>query len=418
MQTRPEALRLKEKKMFLPELLAPAGNLEKLETALDFGADAVYAGGDRFGLRALAGNFSLAELARGADLTRSRGKRFYLTLNAYLRPDEMEPLAEYLEELRPLEIDAYIVSDPGVLALIQAVDPQRTLHLSTQANTTNAGAAQFWRAAGAQRINLARELSLAQIRAIRASADIELEVFVHGAMCVAYSGRCLLSAALTGRSANGGSCAHPCRWRYALQEETRPGEYFPVAEDNGGTYLFNSRDLCLVEHLPALVEAGIDSLKIEGRMKSRYYVAAVTRVYRAALDRYRADPVGYAFDPLWREELEKVSHRTYDSGFLFGNREALVHDQDSLYRRSHDFVGVIQTMFEDGRGVVEGRNRFFPGEQLELIGPGMRQGIFRVGEFRSEQGEPLSAAQPNARVVMKLPEGARRGDLLRREKAL
>ncbi|MEJ2699846.1 MAG: U32 family peptidase, partial [Desulfuromonadales bacterium] len=300
--------------MPLPELLAPAGNLEKLRTALDFGADAVYAGGERFGLRALAGNFSSEDLGRAVALTRSRGRRFYLTLNAYLRPGEVAAFADYLEELRPLELDAYIVSDPGVLALVQAVDPQRPVHLSTQANTTNAAAARFWGRAGVRRINLARELTLAEIRAVRAATDVELEVFVHGAMCVAYSGRCLVSAALTGRSANRGACAHPCRWRYALQEETRPGKYFPLEEDGRGTYLFNSRDLCLVEHLPELLKAGIDSMKIEGRMKSRYYVAAVTRVYRAALDRYLADPDGYEFDPLWREELEKVSHRPYGPG--------------------------------------------------------------------------------------------------------
>jgi putative protease len=403
--------------MPLPELLAPAGNLEKLRTALDFGADAVYAGGERFGLRALAGNFSSEDLGRAVALTRSRGRRFYLTLNAYLRPGEVAAFADYLEELRPLELDAYIVSDPGVLALVQAVDPQRPVHLSTQANTTNAAAARFWGRAGVRRINLARELTLAEIRAVRAATDVELEVFVHGAMCVAYSGRCLVSAALTGRSANRGACAHPCRWRYALQEETRPGKYFPLEEDGRGTYLFNSRDLCLVEHLPELLKAGIDSMKIEGRMKSRYYVAAVTRVYRAALDRYLADPDGYEFDPLWREELEKVSHRPYGPGFLFGDEGALVHDRDSLYRRSHDFVGVIQDVYDDGRGVVEGRNRFFPGECLELIGPGMRQASFTVGEVRSEEGETLTAAQPNARVLLRLPPGAQSGDLLRREKS-
>ena len=330
----------------------------------------------------------------------------------------MRSFTDYLEELRPLDLDAYIVSDPGVLALVQAVDPQRPVHLSTQANTTNAAAASFWGRAGVRRINLARELTLSEIRAVRAARDVELEVFVHGAMCVAYSGRCLISAALTGRSANRGACAHPCRWRYALQEETRPGEYFPLEEDGRGTYLFNSRDLCLVEHLPELIEVGIDSLKIEGRMKSRYYVAAVTRVYRAALDRYLEDPESYAFDPLWKQELDKVSHRPYGPGFLFGTEEALVHERDSHYRRSHDFVGVVQAVFEDGRGLVEGRNRFFPGECLELIGPGMRQAGFSVEEVKSEDGVSLPAAQPNAGIVLRLPAGARPGDLLRREKVL
>ncbi len=403
--------------MSCPELLAPAGDLEKLETALAYGADAVYAGGEHFGLRALAGNFSLEALARARELVARRGKKLYLTLNAYLRQEEMDALSAYLEQLKSLELDAYIVSDPGVLAAVRAVDPARPVHLSTQANTTNAQAVRFWQQAGVGRVNLARELSLEEIRSVAEATDVELEVFVHGAMCVAWSGRCLLSAALTGRSANRGACAHPCRWRYALVEETRPGEYFPVEEDERGTYLMNSRDLCLIEHLPELLEAGVTSLKIEGRMKSRYYVAAVTRVYRAALDRYLADPGGYRIDPAWLEELDKVSHRPYDRGFLFGGREALVHSADSLYRRTHDFVGAVLEVGAGGRGVVLGRNRFFAGEALELIGPQMRQAVFLVGDLVSERGAPLPAGQPNARILMDLPAGAQPGDLLRRQAA-
>jgi putative protease len=275
---------------------------------------------------------------------------------------------------------------------------------------------RFWQAAGVCRVNLARELTLEEIRTIRAATDVELEVFVHGALCVAYSGRCLLSASLTGRSANQGACTHPCRWRYALTEETRPGEHFPVEEDGRGTYIMNSRDLCLVDHLPELLGAGVSSLKIEGRMKSRYYVAAVTRVYRAALDRYLADPTGYVCDPLWRQELEKVSHRPYDRGFLFGGSDPLVHRDDSRYRRSFDFVGVVLAAQGDGRYLIGGRNRFFPGETLELIGPAMRQATFRVGAVQGEGGSPLAVVQPNARVVLELPAGAQPGDLLRREK--
>ncbi|MDW7757557.1 MAG: peptidase U32 family protein, partial [Desulfuromonadales bacterium] len=289
--------------MTKPELLAPAGDMEKLETALDYGADAVYVGGDQFGLRAMAGNFSLAELARAQERVRERGKKLYLTLNAYLRPAEMPELRRYLQELRPLDLDAYILSDPGVLAVVREVDPARELHLSTQANTTNAPAARFWQQAGVERVNLARELTLEEIRQIRRETTVGLEVFVHGAMCVAYSGRCLLSRALTGRSANAGACAQPCRWNYALMEETRPGQYFPIEEDDRGSYVFNSRDLCLLEYLPDLIGAGVDSLKVEGRMKTLYYVAAVTRVYRAALDAYAADPAGYVLDPAWLEEL-------------------------------------------------------------------------------------------------------------------
>jgi U32 family peptidase len=397
------------------ELLAPAGDLEKLRAALAYGADAVYAGGERFGLRALAGNFSLDDLARAREECARLGRRLYLTLNAALRPGEEGELEAYLEALHPLEIDAYIVSDPGVLALVRRHDPQRPLHLSTQANTTNAGALNFWRQSGISRVNLARELSLAEIRQLAAGSGVELEVFVHGAMCVAWSGRCLLSAALTGRSANQGSCAQSCRWRYALVEETRPGEYLPLEEDAGGSYLFNSRDLCLLEDLPDLLAAGVRSLKIEGRMKSVYYVAAVTRVYRAALDRWLADPAGWRCDPLWREELDKVSHRPYGRGFLDGRRGALVHAGDSRYRRRCDFVGVVAGE-GGGRCEVAVRNRFFPGETLELIGPGMRQARLVVAELQDSAGLPLAVAQPNALVRLSLPAGARPGDLLRRER--
>jgi len=399
-----------------PELLVPAGDMEKLRVALDYGADAVYAGAERFGLRASAGNFDREHLAAAVALVRQRGKRLYLTLNAYLHPAETEDFAALLEELRPLDIDAYIVADPGALALVRRIDPERPVHLSTQASTTNAPAAQFWQAAGVSRVNLARELTLEEIRAVAADTDVEVEVFVHGALCVAYSGRCLLSAALAGRSANKGACAHPCRWSYRLVEETRPGEYLPVEEDGRGTYIMNSRDLCLIEHLPELVEAGVDSLKIEGRMKSLYYVAAVTRVYRAALDAYLADPAGYRFAPAWRRELDRVSHRPYGKGFLSGGADPQVSRDDSRYLRTHDFVGVVRDIRDDGSAVVEGRNRFFAGETLELIGPRMRQAEFRPDILRSEEGGTLAAGQPNARIVMDLPADARPGDLLRREK--
>ncbi|MEZ4601505.1 MAG: U32 family peptidase [Syntrophotaleaceae bacterium] len=399
-----------------PELLVPAGDMEKLETALAYGADAVYVGLPRFGLRALAGNFTLRELVRARKITKQQGKRLYLALNAYLHPQETGEIEGFLEELRAIGPDAYIISDPGVLALAQKVDPGRELHLSTQANTTNAGAVEFWRRAGIRRVNLARELSLGEIKAIREKTEAELEVFVHGAMCVAYSGRCLLSAALAGRGANAGLCAQPCRWNYALVEETRPGQYFPLEEDERGSYIMNSRDLCLVEHLPDLIATGIDSLKIEGRMKSRYYVAAVTRVYRTALDAYCSDPRGYRFDPQWRQELEKVSHRPYDSGFLFPGERGKIHARDSLYRRSHDFVGVVLDILPDGRGIVQGRNRFYPGETLELIGPGMRQARFAVENLLAEDGRELPVMQPNATAIVVLPPGAQEGDLLRRER--
>jgi putative protease len=400
----------------IPELLAPAGNLEKLATALAYGADAVYVGIDRFSLRARSGCLHRSELDKACELAHQRGRRLYLTLNAFLHPGEEAEFRRLLEQLRPLPVDAYIVADPGVLAMVRSIDPDRPLHLSTQANVTNAATAQFWQAQGVKRLNLARELGLEEIAIIRVQTSAELEIFVHGALCVAYSGRCLLSTAMTGRSANRGECAHPCRWNYAVQEETRPGERFAIEEDARGTYLFNSRDLCLIGQLPQLVAAGVDSLKIEGRMKSCYYVAAVTRVYRAALDAWRADPAGWRVDPLWLSELETVSHRPYGTGFLFA-RQAEVHPADSRYRQSHLFIGVV---LDDGGPegwLVEGRNRFAIGDELELIGPEMRQATFCLAGARSTEGETLTVVQPNARVRLDLPPGSRAGDLLRQARA-
>ncbi len=398
----------------VPELLAPAGNMEKLEIALHYGADAVYCGIEQFSLRALAGNLSLAELTDACSLAHSMGKRLYLTLNAYLRPGEEEAVARVLESLRDIPVDAFILADPGMLQLVRQYDPEREIHLSTQANTTSAAAAQFWQLQGVKRLNLARELSLAEIAAVHSKAELELEVFVHGAMCMAYSGRCLLSAGMSARSANRGACSQPCRWQYSLQEETRPGEYFPVEEDGRGTYIFNSRDLCLIDHVPALIGAGVHSLKIEGRMKSLYYVAAVTRVYRAALDAWRASPVDYEVDPMWRKELEAVSHRPYGTGFLFDQDDAFIHAEDSSYRRDCDFVGIVKEQTPGGSWVVEGRNRFQAGDVLEIMGPGMRLQEMVFTQAFDKSGEVLAMVQPNAVVTMALPEQTRAGDLLRR----
>nr|WP_320114871.1 U32 family peptidase [uncultured Desulfuromonas sp.] len=396
------------------ELLVPAGDMDKLKTALRFGADAVYVGGRQFGLRAAAGNFDFEELRQAIDVTHQQGKRIFLTLNAYLRPEDLDGLDAYLEALRPLATDGYIVSDPGVLMRIKQIDPHREIHLSTQVNTTNGESCRFWQQQGVDRVNLARELNLEEIRQIRQCSDIGLEVFVHGAMCVAYSGRCLLSTALTGRSANEGACAQPCRWNYALVEETRPGQYFPIEEDGRGTYIMNSRDLCLLDQVPALIDAGVNSLKIEGRMKTLYYVAAVTRVYRAAIDRYLADPANYRCDPLWVEELDKVSHRPYTTDYLPAD-DAAVHAADSRYRRTHDFIGVVRDV-DEGRVLIEGRNRFAVGDTIEVIGPHMRQAAFSVPPCHTEQGESVPVIQPNARVWMTIPGTAAVGDLLRREK--
>jgi putative protease len=409
----------------VPELLAPAGNLNKLETALRYGADAVYCGVEQFSLRAQAGNLSLQELPHACEMAHSLGKRLYLTLNAFLRPGEEAAAQKLLESLLPIPVDAYILADPGMLHLVRQVSPDKEVHLSTQANTTNALAAHFWQSQGVKRLNLARELSLREIAAIRASAELELEVFVHGAMCMAYSGRCLLSAGLSGRSANRGTCSHPCRWKYSLQEELRPGEFFPIEEDERGTYIFNSRDLCLVNYLPDLINAGVDSLKIEGRMKSLYYVAAVTRVYRAALDAWRDDSDNYQVDPQWQKELEAVSHRPYGTGFLLEQdparneqdhiqEQAFVTAENSDYLRDCDFVGIVKGEGPEGAWLVEGRNRFKGGDCLEIIGPEMRHAELTFNEAFNQQGKAVSTIQPNAIVRMVLPAGTRPGDLLRR----
>ncbi|MEE4253248.1 MAG: U32 family peptidase C-terminal domain-containing protein [Desulfuromusa sp.] len=396
-----------------PELLMPAGDMQKLKTAIRFGADAVYLGTADFGLRAHAGNFDIEQLRTARELTREADVALYLTLNASLRPDEFSLLENLLEELKPLELDAYIIADPGVLTTIRRVDPQRSIHLSTQSNSCNPQTAEFWRSCGVSRINLARELTLDDMRGFAGQTEVELECFVHGAMCVAHSGRCLLSTALLGRGANQGDCAQPCRWNYALVEETRPEESFAIEEDYRGTYIMNSRDLCLVEQLPQLLAAGIDSFKVEGRMKSLYYVATTARVYRDAIDRLCADPTD--IDPLWREELEKVSHRPYDTGFLFGHEDAKIHAADTHYIRTHDFVGFVR---RDEKGLwVEGRNRFLLGDEIELIGPGMQQEKFRVDEIQSVTGESLPAGQPNSQLRLQLPEWAEEGDLLRLKRA-
>ena len=399
----------KEKMIRRPELLLPAGDPEKLKTAIRFGADAVYLGYENFGLRAHAGNFSLEALWTAREVTRQAGVAIYLTLNASLLPTEFQALESLLEDLKPLDLDAYIVADPGVLATIRRVDQNRAIHLSTQANTCNPQAAEFWRMNGVTRINLARELTLEDISAFTGQTDIALECFVHGAMCIAHSGRCLISAALNGRSANRGDCSQPCRWNYQLTEQTRPDAPMDIEEDFYGTYFFNSRDLCLVEHLPKLIHAGVSSFKVEGRMKSLYYVATVARVYRDAIDRLMQDPDD--IDPRWRAELETISHRPYDTGFLFGRGDAKVHSEDARYLTSHDFVGLVR---RDADGLwVEGRNRFLLGDEIELIGPQMRQEVFKAVDIRSVDGKALPAGQPNAQLRMPLPGWAGEGDLLR-----
>ncbi len=404
--------------MQLPELLAPAGTMEKLTIAVRYGADAVYLGGEQFGLRAMAGNFSHEALAAAVAYCHAHGVRVYLTVNSYPPDRQLRDLERYLRQVAGLPFDAYIVADPGVLRLVRRISPERALHLSTQANTINREAALFWQEQGVGRINLAREMTLDDIRATVQAVTVPCEVFIHGALCIAYSGRCLLSSALTGRSANQGACTQPCRWRYRLEEETRPGLHLPIEEDATGTFIFNSKDLCLLEQLPPLLEAGVGALKIEGRMKGIHYLAGVLRVYRTALDTYGKDPAGYRADPAWLEELTTLSHRGYSTGFLLGDPRDVGQEYHAGYRRSHQLVGVVEEYRQDGASLVAVRNRFAAGDRLELIGPRMKQATLQAAGMLRLDAEggaaPTEVAHPNQRLIMPLPAAAEPGDLLRR----
>jgi len=386
-----------------PELLAPVGSPEKLPYAVAYGADAVYLGGTGFGLRAAAATFDPDSMAGAVEWAHRRGVKVYVTLNIFALNADIEAMPPYIEQLVNMGVDAVIVSDPGVFSLVRELAPGMKIHVSTQANTTNWRSARVWESLGAARIVLARELSLAEIKTIRARTGLELEVFVHGAMCMAYSGRCLLSNYLTGRDANRGDCAQACRWKYRLVEEKRPGEYFPVGEDNRGTYILSSRDLCLLAYLPDLVKAGVAALKIEGRVKSIHYLATVTRVYRQALDACWRDPDKFRVRPEWLEEIGKVSNRDYTTGFIDGGRPGEKPPVHGLYRRPYTFVGAVLG-YDGRRGMlrVEQRNRFARGEELEVLTPG--EAIYRlaVSEIRDEEGRSLEAA-PHPRQIVYLP---------------
>jgi len=388
------------------ELLAPAGDLEKLKIAIDYGADAVYLAGELFGLRAGAKNFTVKEMEEGVDYAHRRGKKVHLTLNIFAHNYDFDRLEQYLDEIAHIPFDAYIISDAGVISLVMEKFPGREIHLSTQANTTNYKTAEFWHRQGVKRVVLGREMSLAEIRTTREKLpdSLELEAFVHGAMCISYSGRCLMSNFMTERGANQGLCAHPCRYKYALMEEKRPGEYFPVEEDDRGTYIFNSKDLCMIEHIPELAEAGLSSLKIEGRMKSVFYVATVVRAYRQAIDAYYNDPEHWTCDPQWMAELRKVSNRHFTQGFYFNKpRNVDQNYESSAYYREFTFIGLVLDYDPETKAaVVEQRNKINEGDEVEIFGPGTVCFTQTIQGMTDEEGTPIDTA-PHAQQIVRIP---------------
>ena len=401
------------------ELLIPAGSLEVLKVAVLYGADAVYLGGEAFGLRAKAKNFTLEEIREGIDFAHSHGVKVYITANILAHNGDLPGVEAYFSELRELKPDALIISDPGVFAIARRVCPEIDIHISTQANNTNYGTYRFWWELGARRVVSARELSLAEIREIRdrIPEEMEIESFIHGAMCISYSGRCLLSNFLTGRDANQGACTHPCRWKYSLVEETRPGEYFPVMENDRGTFIFNSKDLCMIEHIPEMVEAGIDSFKIEGRMKTALYVATVTRAYRLAIDAFRRDPEEYRANLAWyREEIGKCTNREFTTGFYFGKPgpDSQIYE-NSTYITNSVYLGRVDAVDGEGRCCLEQKNKFSVGEELELMKPDGRNIPVTVRGIWDMEGNPQESC-PHARQIIDVDLGtaAEAFDILRR----
>ena len=394
-----------------PELLAPAGDMERLKMAVLYGADAVYLAGTAFGMRAFAGNFSPEELPEAVAFAHEHGVRVHCTVNTMPRNDEVSRLPEHLERLNDAGVDALIVADLGAFTLAGRYAPNCARHVSTQASVCNYETARAWHDLGASRVILARELSLEEIRTIRDKTppDLEIEAFVHGAMCVSYSGRCLLSNYMTGRDSSRGACAQPCRYRYALVEEQRPGEYFPVFEDEQGTYIMNSRDMCMIDHIPELLEAGLDSLKIEGRAKSAYYAAVVTAAYRHAID---AAASGLPLDPVWRDEVEHVSHRHYATGFYFGQPGQ--YYENARYIREWQVIALVTDCGEDGMAALTLRNKFAVGDEVELVGPDLKPLAFTVPEMADGEGNPISEAKtPQMVFRMRLPCRAPAGSILR-----
>ncbi len=387
-----------------PELVAPAGDIEKLKTAIEFGADAVYVGGEGFNLRMGATNLTLQEIREATDWLHGRGKKIYIALNIFARNYHVYGVRSYLKKLAEIPVDAVIVSDPGIFLTVREIAPHIPIHLSTQANTTNSKSVEFWYKQGVRRVVLARELTLGEIKEISNNSLGETEAFVHGAMCMSYSGRCLLSSFMTNRHANLGDCSHSCRWQYVLKEEKRPDETYPIVEDESGTFILSSRDLCMIQHIPELVHAGITAWKIEGRMKSQYYVAAVTRIYREALDCYFSAPGAYVFDQRWLSELEKVSHREYGTGFFFGNQgyKSQTTHPGNLSIKEYDYLGMINDVISDDVAEVVVKNRLSNNTSVEIMGRRLGEDFSQVlWDIRNEYNEPIETAHTGQKVLIK-----------------
>ena len=404
-----------------PELLVPASSLEVLKVAVIFGADAVYIGGEAFGLRAKAKNFTMEEMREGIAFAHEREVKVYVTANILAHNSDLEGVREYFRELKEIGPDGLIIADPAIFEIAGEECPEIERHISTQANNTNYGTFQFWHKLGASRVVTARELSLQEIREIRAKIpeDMEIETFVHGAMCISYSGRCLLSNYLVGRDANQGACTHPCRWKYSVVEETRPGEYMPVYENERGTYIFNSKDLCMIEHIPELIESGVDSLKIEGRMKTALYVATVARTYRKAIDDYQKDPELYRKNmPWYLDQISNCTYRQFTTGFFFGKPDETSQIYDSnTYVKEYTYLGIIGEERE-GTYRIEQRNKFSVGETIEIMKPNGENVEVTVKRILDEDGAPQESA-PHSKQVLYVDLGVKAEpyDILRRQEA-
>ncbi|MCF8070297.1 MAG: U32 family peptidase [Desulfobacterales bacterium] len=397
------------------ELLAPAGNYEKLEIAIHYGADAVYLAGKDFSLRNFSGNFSDEELAQAIRLAHKHSVKVYLACNIYPRNHEADAISEYLEKIGQIGPDAIIMADPGIISTAQKIIPDIPIHLSTQANTTSYLAAQFWERLGIKRVNTARELSLLEIKQITEKTNLEVEAFAHGAMCISYSGRCLLSNFMTQRDSNRGMCAQSCRWKYSVVEEKRPGLYMPFAEDNRGAYIFNSNDLCMVEHIPEMIDAGIISLKIEGRMKSINYLASTVRIYRQAIDLFYENPEKFHMKPEWISELGSIANRAYCTGFYFNDPEQTIPGYEVTHTSPVNiFVAKVSGNTDDHHAEIGVRNKIFTGDEIEIIQPRGPIKKDRIEAIIDSDGNQVPFAQPNSTVTVKLGSRCEKFDLLRR----